>query len=305
MVTAPTLCTLLEDWRRRRDLLSRGPGSDMPHAKQWLRILDSLIHRYANSAEAQRPAPTPPKADLQVYDRAIVVLHHLWNGKVGGIKTPQEAVARVTAILERMSSHDVTADAETPDADALGNANRDDEGAVDEHVWSHVAAWTFKGFRYVDAKIEAALAVNPVFPYKVAIYLHKRVVNPATEDLRAAGLLIQGRNRVALNCVIDAWRELAESNRINRVWKVLNRFLASPDPTPLVIDRMRWFLAYNNAQVRLAALGILAHIGTLEDIAILNDLLALPLAADEHPAERAALLRTLQSIAEGTRWARG
>jgi hypothetical protein len=305
VTTAPALGTLLEDWQRRRDLLGRSPGSDMQYARQWLRILDYLIHRYADSPEAQRPAPAPPRVDLQVYHRAIVLLHHLWKGKVGGVKTSQEAVARVSAILERMSSHAVGGESETAAANVPAPANRDDDAAVDEFVWSHVFGWTLHGFTYVDAKIEAALAVNPALPYKVAIYLYGRVVNPGTEDLRAAKLLIQGRNRIALDCILDAWRELTESSRITKVWKVLNRFLARPEPPPLVIERIRGFLAYNNALVRLAASLILGRIGTMEDVGLLNDLLALPAAEDEHPEERAALLHALRTIAEGARWGKG
>jgi hypothetical protein len=66
-------------------------------------------------------------------------------------------------------------------------------------------------------------------------------------------------------------------------------------------EGVRESLADSNAQVRLGALDILARVGALEDIGLLSDLLALPLAADEHPAERAALIRTMRSIAETTR----
>jgi hypothetical protein len=53
--------------------------------------------------------------------------------------------------------------------------------------------------------------------------------------------------------------------------------------------------------VRIAALDILRRIGTLEDISLLDDLLALPLTADEHPAERAWLLYAMRSIAANTK----
>ena len=61
---------------------------------------------------------------------------------------------------------------------------------------------------------------------------------------------------------------------------------------------MRESLADGNAQVRLAALDILTRNGVLEDIGLLSDLLALPLAKDEHPKERAALVRAMRAIAE-------
>ena len=79
---------------------------------------------------------------------------------------------------------------------------------------------------------------------------------------------------------------------------MLNRSLAEMEPAAAVAEAVRDSLADSDAQVRLAALGILARIGRLEDIGLLSDLLALPLAADEHPDERAALVRTMQRIAE-------
>ena len=154
------------------------------------------------------------------------------------------------------------------------------------------------GFPLGDAIIAAVLAKNPFLPHSVALYLYKRIVKPGAEDVRAAKLLVRGRNRTALNYAVYAWRELVASGRANDVREVLNRFLARPGPAAVVLEGVRESLAHGNPQVRLAALDILKHIGTLEDIGLLNDLLALPLAVDEYPAERAALIHTMRSIAK-------
>ncbi len=106
------------------------------------------------------------------------------------------------------------------------------------------------------------------------------------------------QNRSAVRYAMFAWRELLGSGRENEAWKVLDRSLAEMKPAAAVAQGLRDFLADSDAQVRLAALDILPRIGTLEDIGLLSDLLALPPAADEHPVERAALLRTMRGIAE-------
>ena len=145
------------------------------------------------------------------------------------------------------------------------------------------------------------MARDTFLPQGVADHLYKRILRSAKEDLRAAALLVRGQNRTALNYAVHAWRELAGSGRKDEAWQVLDRCLAEMAPAAAVAEGVRESLADGNAQVRLAALELLARTGALEDIGLLSDLLALPLAADEHPDERAALIRTMRRIAETTR----
>ena len=124
---------------------------------------------------------------------------------------------------------------------------------------------------------------------------------PGVDDVQAAESLMQERNRAAIHYALFAWRELAEAGRLNQAWRMLHRFLVTPEPTGVVLEGVRESLAHRSPQVRIAALDILRRIGPLEDISLLDDLLALPLTADEHPAERAWLLYAMRGIAASTR----
>ena len=300
METAATQRTLLDEWQCRLDLLSRRQGDAAPFAKERARVLNFLIQRYRKSPEAQRPAPPRPKLDFQVNQRAIVVLHHIWEGRVGGVKSPQEAQTRVSTILKRISSPasidapentapDVFA-SDSPGADTVVNALASSNNS--EQITSHPTK---------NARRAAGPTRRPFHPESAALDLYKRIVSPGVDDVQAAESLIQDRNRDAIHYALYAWRELAEAGRTNQAWCVLHRFLATPEPTGVVLEGVRESLAHGSAQVRIAALDILRRIGALEDISLLDDLLALPPTADEHPAERATLLHAMRSIAEATR----
>ena len=288
MAAGSTLNTLLDEWQWRRDRLARGPWCDSQFAAEQVRVLDFLIRRYSNTLEGQRPALSPRGAAVQINDRAIVVLHHVGKNKVVGIKSAQEAESRAARILKRMASA-VSADVEGEAA--VGEITHDDsesEIALDPLVWSSARSWVLADFPISDSAIAAGLAVNPFLTKKIAEHLYRRIVTPDSEDTRAAELLVQGQNRTALRFALYAWRELTASHRRDAVWSVLDRFLSRPDSPPAIIEGMRMFLSDASAQVRLAASEILGTIGELEDVGLLSDLLALPVAADEAPDERAS-----------------
>jgi hypothetical protein len=196
-----------------------------------------------------------------------------------------------------MSSHSSIDEPETGGTGAPAPRDADSDTAIVPYVWRRIAGRFPPG----DAEIAATLATNPFLPHSVAKYLYERIVTSKKGDVRAAKLLVQGRSRTAINYAFLAWRELVGSGRARAVRKVLTRFLAKPEPSVAVAESVRESLANGNAQVRLAALDILARIGALEDIGLLSDLLALPLAKDEHPAERPALVRAMRAIAETER----
>ena len=94
-------------------------------------------------------------------------------------------------------------------------------------------------------------------------------------------MLAQGRNPIALNYVVYAWRELAASDAddVRRLLDQSWRQRVSRGGR-----RGGESLAHGNARVRLAALKILGRIAALKDVSLLNDLLALPPAGTNIPA---------------------
>ncbi len=302
MNTLPTSLTLLDEWQWRRDRLSRSPGGRAPSAREQIKVLDYLIRRYHDSPEAQRLAPVRPLAEFRVNQRAIVVHHHVWEGRIGGVKNVQEAEARVSAIVKRITSHASSDASKSGAAAACAYDDQEADDRIDPGVWGGILNRIRKRtLRGGDEAIAAALAKNPVLPHSVAQLLYHRIVKPGTDDESAAELLAQGRSRAARNYAVYAWQELVAAGRKNRAWAALKRFLAAPEPSATVAQEVRNSLAHGSPRVRLAALEILARIGDLEDIGLLCDLLNLPAAADEVPEERPALLRAMRAIAETTR----
>lgn len=303
MSAGSTSPTLLNEWRARRDRLARGGDGPALFAREQIRVLDYLIRRYQDSPEARQVVPARPRMDLQVAQRAIVVHHHLWEGKVSGVKTRQEAESRVSEILGRLHSHGSAAE---PDDSALSNCPFDDPepGGVTYNplVWNQIVRWTRMGMPPADAMIAAALTKNPFLPQSVAEHLYRRIVKSDGGDLRAASLLVRGRNRIAVNYAVFSWRELTQSGRMQGPLTALYEFLSAQGPRGTAADAVRLALAHDSVQVRMAALNLLARIGDLEDIGMLSDLLSLPPAPDEHPKERAAIARTMRRIAERAHW---
>ena len=74
----------------------------------------------------------------------------------------------------------------------------------------------------------------------------------------------------------------------------LRTFLVAQEAVP---DGIREQLADVNSEARLAAIDLLREAGTLDDVALLSDLLSLPANADEDPRERKELLDAMWAIA--------
>ncbi len=303
MYAAAAQRTLLEDWQARRKRLASEPARPEQFADLQIRILDYLIHRYHHSPEAARPARFSPKSDLYVNERAIVVHHHLWQGKVGGVKSRREAEARMSDILQRMAAGHAEDDAETPpdwltqeEPSLVGQWAAQRDRAVVRR-WRAIASALRRG-RNPHGAIESALQATPFLPIEAIRYLHQRVADPGLKDRWALRLLVQCENRSAPHYGFLAWRERLEAGVRDKITYSLEVFFCRPDVHQSVAERIRGALANNHALVRLVAMEILGRVGTLHDIGLLSDLLSLPPQKDEHPDERAALTRAMQRIAE-------
>jgi len=298
MATGSTAQTLLDEWRARRERLS---SEDTParFAREQILVLDFLIRCYGDTPEANKPARPRAAMDLHVAHRAIVVHHHLWEGKVSGVKTRQDAETRASEILGRLHSHASVAEPEDSAAQVDLFADTEPGGvAYNPRVWDQIVRWTGMGRPPADDVIVFALRKNPFLPRSVAEYLYRRIVESDGKDMAAATLLTYGRNRIAINFAVYAWRELAAAGRTEGPWGPLYEFLAKQGSKGKAAEAVRLALAHDNPRVRLAALDLLGRVGDLADISLLSDLLNLPPSPDEHPKERAALVRAMQRIAK-------
>jgi hypothetical protein len=297
--------TLLADWQARRERLATRPAPVGQLGGLHIQILDYLIGRYADSPEAARPARFSPKSDLYVNDRAIVVHHHLWQGKVSGVKSRQEAETRVSAVLKQLISLGEDRAAETPSEPLFDADYRLSPEPVPSNLWNKMV-WAIRLRRKAHSAIEAALKRSPFLPIEALRYLYQRLADPALEDRCALDLLARCENRNAPDYCYYAWRKRLEAGKRDGITDALERLSRRPGADQerrrrireQIAQKCRAELASNDPAARLKAIDILGRIGTLDDIGLLSDLLCLPPLKDEHPEERAALARAMQQISQ-------
>lgn len=90
LASASEARTVLDDWLTRRQRLAVSE----PIRRMQLQVLEYLIRRYTDSAEAAQPARCPAAATFY-----SVVHHHLGRGKIAGVKNQAEANRRMSDIL--------------------------------------------------------------------------------------------------------------------------------------------------------------------------------------------------------------
>ncbi len=98
----PTVHTLFDDWKARREHLAHASSGVAGHEAAELRILDYLLQRYQASPEVARPARFPLPSTAFVNHRAIIVHHHLRQGLIPAMTNEREALAHVQPIVHRI-----------------------------------------------------------------------------------------------------------------------------------------------------------------------------------------------------------
>ncbi len=301
MHAEPTGPSLLEDWQFRRKRLEYQALQPEQYRQLQIRVLDYLIDRYRDSPEAARPARSPGRSDLFFDGRAVVVHHHVWRDKVGGVKSERQARDRVTSILHRMSApapdeeSDEPPDFLTPDEPELTPAWKRAQASAEA---VRIATAILRRWGVYRA-IEAALKASPFISERGVKYLYERIADVDAEEIRAVELLARCENRSALKYAMVAWRDRVEAGRIDEVTTRLEAYFCRPDLRDRVGDRIRLKLADDHPQIRLRAIALLATIGSLDDVALLSDLLSIPPQHDEDPLERRALALAVEQLAKG------
>ncbi|HQU45016.1 MAG TPA: hypothetical protein PK867_19525 [Pirellulales bacterium] len=298
LASAAEARTVLDDWLVRRQRLAASESIREPHRRMQLQVLEYLIRRYADSPDAARPARCPSTAAFYSNDRLIVVHHHLGRGRIAGVRNQAEANRRVGDILGHLRR------VHEDDAEAVA-AHNDFASWVDEldqRPDTPVSAWRdicrqLKPGRRTTASLHRAIAASlkqsPYLPRAVLAYLCRRLSEPKY-DIVAAELLLSCRSETVPDYVARAWRERVNRGCLDGVTEKLRAHLVS---TPRALDAIRQRLADTDPAVRLAATQLLRDAGTLDDVALLSDLVSLPRSADEHSYERGALLDAMWTIA--------
>jgi hypothetical protein len=301
MVAAASQPTLLEDWSARRQRLAGAAATDQ-HAQFQLKLLDYLIRRYGRCAVANMPARYPLGSKPQSSVRAIVVHQELSRRRQGNVRSQGDAQYRVRSIVRRMSG-DTDLPATDRDDERAGKlaTSPDDPPALDHEsaLWCQsqrglIAADIANGYDALPA-IAGFLQVSPHLPPVALQYLSDRAGNPTANDWVSAQLLCchRGKN---VDHAFWAWRRRVATGRIDETTDELRRFLLRPEVRQESAERMRTALTDDHGSVRLEATAFLGRIGSLDDISLFIDLLALPPTADEDPRERQGMLLAMQRI---------
>jgi hypothetical protein len=301
MSSSGTATTLYDDWQQRRGRLVQVGGADNPLQVPHMKVLDYLLHRYQGSPEGQRPARFRLHTKLHWDDRRILVHQHLGGGKVGGVKSQEEAEERVVSVLERMTSPDEDPDRETiaDELDEQAEASfKKPLFAPRVMKWASFRRsirWGIRPYRMMRAQLRK----DPYLPPDILQHLENWLSDVLSEDEWAWELLCMCRNHSALDHALAAWRRrVADGPADDQLRKDMEDFFCEEERRELVAEKMREHLAHENSAVRLASTRILADIGELQDIGLLSDLLSLPESADEQEQERPALIEAMRRIAE-------
>lgn len=288
--------TLLDDWRVRRQRLADRSDASEQHRQMQLQLLDYLIGRYGELPAAARPARFAAPADVFWNDRAIVVHHHLRQSTVSGVKNQLQANRRVGEIVVHLRA------VQQDEADAPPGPSDFGEWIESQQDRREVSPRSLvllsRALRYrlgVKYAIAAALRESPYLPRAALAWLCRRLSSPRKADMAAAELLAQCRGDAAIRYAVRAWRERAAAACDDRVTQRIEAYLQAETEN---VDCIRERLADVSSLVRLNAARLLGQIGSLDDIALLSDLLTLPPAADEDPNERQMLLDAMRALVE-------
>lgn len=292
--------TVFDDWLARRQRLAASETVPESSRRVQLQVLEYLIRRYADSREAARPARCPTAATFYSDDRRIVVHHHLGRGGIAGVKNQAEANRRMGGILSRLRRvHQEGAEpvgAQNEFASWLDELDQRVEKPLGawQSLWRQMSSSSSSGTKAaLQESIAASLERSPYLPRAVIIYLY-RCLSVSVYDMVAAELLLKCRSQSVPDYVARAWRERVDAGCQDGVTAKLVGYLAHQ---PRALDAVRERLADGNPAVRFAATQLLRAAGTLDDVALLSDLLSLPRSADEQSYERRALLDAMWTIA--------
>jgi len=132
------------------------------------------------------------------------------------------------------------------------------------------------------------------FPHTTGTYINHRAI-AVLHHLESGGVSTVTTASEALARVQSIVRRMSSQESGNEAPDTENFDLKSTSADAIDVCRMR--LCESDPITRLLAIVRLGRIGTLDDIGLLSDLLALAPSSQEHPKERAAMIYSMQRLA--------
>ena len=280
--------TLLEDWQHRQNELAEG-GSPDARRTALAQLFGYLIERYQDSPTVQRRARFPRQGSLQVNERALIVHQHLGQKLRPVVNDRASAEARVHESLARLTAHQ---------ADPADDADDDDEAfeftrpefKASKKLWWRIVKRLRSGYN-ADALIRKALKQSPFLPATALNHLFERI--DCRGDEEAFELLASCQNRSVPNYMLRAWRRRAIAHQPDVVADLLHHYWRDAHSREAKLQSLRIALADEHSAMRLAAIAVLGEIGSLDDVSLLADLLALPETPDDEHDQLAAAIKQI------------
>lgn len=285
--------TLYEDWQLRRARLDA--AEPLPHFGDQARVLDYLLKRYANDPVAQQPARHPHASELNFYNRTLIVHRHLKCGEFIATSTPADAHARAKTVLARIAEQNPQAYAGTPSS----HINFLPPDGPDAPPFRR--RFGFKILGSIDLTDVFVLRCNTqisrggtlchddmiALKYLLRCTLSGENFKARMSDILDA-LALCGYDEIT-SYLLECWARAIFPNALDDIEKYLRT-------NELGAEMLRKRLASDNSAERIFAAHVLGQLGSLNDIALLQDLLALPEMKAESP-ERAAYLSAMNYLA--------
>ncbi|HLX61051.1 MAG TPA: hypothetical protein VKX17_07190 [Planctomycetota bacterium] len=284
--------TLYEDWKLRRGQLDTAEA--LPHFGEQARVLDFLLARYADDPVSREPARFPLSSEMYLDSRAIVVHHHLGRHAFNATRTPAEAHARARKILSHI--------ADINPQESIGPPGSEiDLLRVDEKPLFSFRR-DFAGLGGMAMRLSSIreghsemLKTRGTLPENVVDQLIHQANsidyrNPFAEP-QALDVLEQCANECVVHYFVDQWVTDARNEQFQRR---AFRYLTRMREQAAEVTRAR--LVDPDWANRTRAVILLGYIGSLDDIGLLQDLLALP-EMQKESVEREEYVNAMQVLA--------
>ncbi|HLX62055.1 MAG TPA: hypothetical protein VKX17_12305 [Planctomycetota bacterium] len=282
--------TLYEDWKLRRERLAQ-PASP-PHVAEQARVFEFLMQRFEGNALALAPVRFELSLDALVKTRTVLLHHHMALGEMANARNVQQAQSRARSILERIAKVDPQASASAPGTRIFVEAHAPRVAPELDAIKSALESGRHQA---VDSACRRALAHGHTLPDDAVEFLFKTAQDRDTFYWRTysnnllSTLEICGNNSV-LRVYAEAW---LANERSTSFIKRMEEFLIKNKTRSAIFARSR--LGDANRELRTRAGLLVSKLGDLHDIALFQDLLALP-ELQEKSVERDVYLYAMRVL---------
>lgn len=312
--------TLYADWTLRRARLADGASTDEAgYTASQIKVLDYLLHRYGDDEAAHIGARfiLPSKTIWQT--RTIVIHHHLGRRGFASVKTRGEAEHRASRILKRISEQKAQESLGAPGGGTIWSSPDPMTATLRTYVSKELTYWEeylkpavqkwedkeIEDFARRIGKLEDGTRtglLKKILEEHLPDLLERKIPHHRggisfSREVPIFKVLMKVEHPEAVAFAHLAWRERIEADSRCQIAERLEELFHTPFNRPHAAELLRGDLGGTHAEIRYRATRLLMELGDLQDVGLLQDLLALPRQEDEYPGERQALFAAMEELA--------